>query len=494
MQGTDSPSSTQTRISAVTERSAVSLATAIRRRELTATQVVEAHIELLRRDQARLNALVADRFSDALVQAREIDQAIGGAALRGLPLGELPPLTGVPFTVKESIALERMPHSAGLLARRDHRAGRSATAVQRLVDAGAIPLGVTNTSELTLWIESDNPLYGRTNNPYDPRRTAGGSSGGEGAAVGSGGSPFGVAADIGGSIRVPALFCGVFGHKPTVGLVPSTGLWPSSGGEAARLLAVGPLTRRAEDLLPLLRIMAGPDGLDQQVVPMELGDPASVSLEDLPVTVVEDSSLRPISRDLRDARERATGALASAGARIRTVSMRSWRRALLPFLVALQNAGTDSARVTALLAEAGEPNTTLLSLLFGQGNHTLPTRLTVLAEALPARGPARRSLLSRAEALADELIDAIGDGVLLHPAHPTAAPLHRRTYGRPWVLTPAAVFNLGGVPVTEVPLGLSPAGLPVGIQVAAAPGADHLSIAIALELEAVFGGWMPPRR
>ncbi len=425
-------------------------------------------------------------------QAREIDQAINGAALRGVPLDQVPPLTGVPFTVKESIALERMPHSAGVLARRDHRAARSATAVQRLVDAGAIPLGVTNTSELTLWIESHNPVYGTTRNPYNPRHTAGGSSGGEGAAVGAGGSAFGVAADIGGSIRVPALFCGVFGHKPTPGLIPNTGMWPNTSGEAEHLLALGPLTRRAEDLLPLLQIMAGPDGIDPQAVTMELGDPASVSLDGLPVTLVEGSSFRPISRELRDARERAAGALASAGAQVRYVSMPSWRKATLPFLAALQNTGTDSTRITALLREAGETNTSLVSLLFGQGSHTLPTRLTVLAEALPARGATRQNLLALAKDLADELVETIGDGVLLHPAHPTVAPPHRRTYGRPWILTPAAVFNLAGVPVTEVPLGLTPAGLPLGVQVAAAPGADHLTIAVALELEAVFGGWVPP--
>jgi fatty acid amide hydrolase 2 len=210
------------------------------------------------------------------------------------------------------------------------------------------------------------------------------------------------------------------------------------------------------------------------------------------VTLVEDSSVRPVSRDLRHARERAVRALASAGAHVSTVSMSSWRRALLPFLAALQNTGTDSTRITALLAEAGASRTSLLPLLFGQGNHTLPTRLTLLAEALPSRGPTWQKLLSRARELADELVDAIGEGVLLHPAHATVAPAHRRTYGRPWLLTPAAIFNLAGVPVTQVPLGLSPSGLPVGIQVAAAPGADHVSIAVALELEAAFGGWVPP--
>jgi fatty acid amide hydrolase 2 len=477
-------------MSALTGRSATALATAISRREITAGEVMEAHLEVLERTHPKINAVVADRFAEARSEARAIDQRIAGTSLRGESL-ELRPLLGVPFTVKESIALEGMPNSAGVLARRELRATQSATVVKRLVEAGAIPVGVTNTSELTLWIESENPLYGRTNNPYDQTRTAGGSSGGEGAAVGSGGSPFGVAADIGGSIRVPALFCGVFGHKPSAGLLPNTGLWPSTAGEAENLLAVGPLTRRAEDLLPLLKVMAGPDGWDTRTVDVELGDPSEVSLDGLRVTVVEDSSLLPMSRDVRDARERAVGALASAGARINRVSLPSWRGALLPFLAALQNTGTDATRIGSLLREAGE-RARLPALLLGQGRHTLPTRLTVLAEALPARGATRDKLLATGAELASELIDAIGDGVLLHPAHLSVAPPHRRTYGRPWLTTPASIFNLAGVPVTEVPLGLSAKGLPVGVQVAAAHGADHLSIAIAHELEAVFGGWVAP--
>jgi fatty acid amide hydrolase 2 len=478
-------------MSALTGRSAIALAGAISRREITAVEVMESHLEVLERSHLKLNAVVADRFAEARSEARAIDQRIAGSSLRGESL-ELRPLLGVPFTVKESIALEGMPNSAGVLARRDVRAPQSATVVKRLVEAGAIPVGVTNVSELTLWIESENPVYGRTNNPYDGARTAGGSSGGEGAAVGSGGSVFGVAADIGGSIRVPALFCGVFGHKPSAGLLPNTGIWPTTAGDAENLLAVGPLARRAEDLFPLLQIMAGPDGWDTRTVEMELGDPSEVSLDGLRVTVIEDSSLLPMSRDLRDARERSVGALASAGARINRVSMPSWRSALLPFLAALQNTGTNATRIGSMLKEAGEQRTHLPALLFGQGQHTLPTRLTVLAEALPARGATRDKLLAAGAELAAELIEAIGDGVLLHPAHLSLAPQHRRTYGRPWLTTPASVFNLAGVPVTEVPLGLSPKGLPVGVQVAAAHGADHLSIAIAHELEAVFGGWVSP--
>jgi Asp-tRNA(Asn)/Glu-tRNA(Gln) amidotransferase A subunit family amidase len=461
----------------ITQRSATELAGAIRRRELTAVEVLEAHIALLRRAEARINALVADRFELALAEAVAADERIAGAA----PEEALPPLLGVPFTVKESIALAGMPQSAGLIARRDIRATDTAPVVQRLLDAGAIPLGVTNTSELTLWIESSNRVYGRTCNPYDAARTAGGSSGGEGAAVGCGGSPFGVGSDIGGSIRVPAFFCGVFGHKPSPGLVSTAGMYPPTPGEAAQMLGVGPLARRAGDLAPLLSIMSGAD----------LRDPSSVALDGLSVVTVEDSSLLPMSRELRDARERAAGALAAAGARLHRVRLRSWRRAALPFLATLQ-AGAGSSTV-ALLEQAGAPQPSWRTLMSAGGPHTLPTRITLAAELLPQMSDARRAkLLGAGRALADELVEAIGDGVLLHPAHPRVAPRHGATVGRPWLMTPAAIFNLAGVPVTEVPLGLSERGLPLGVQVAAARDRDHLSIAVGLGLERAFGGWTPP--
>lgn len=475
----------------LTERSAVDLAAGIRSRELTSVEVVEAHIERLRRAQREINAVVADRYEEALAEARACDQRIGQAALRGESVNSLPPFFGVPFTVKESIALSGMPQTAGLLARSGKTARQNANCVQRIIDAGAIPLGVTNVSELTLWIESENPVYGRTNNPYDVRRSAGGSSGGEGAAVALGGSPFGIGADIGGSIRIPALFCGVFGHKPSSGLVPNTGIWPAVSGAAGQMLAAGPLTRRAEDLMPVLRIMAGKAGA-------ALPDPGQVSLDGLQVTVVEGGSRRPMASDLRNARERAAGALASAGARVRTVTIPGWRDSLLPYLTMLQQDDASDWRPThALLESAGETGFGLRHAISGRGRHTIPTRLTLAAEQLGRLATStttREKMLAKGRALAAEVIDAIGSGVLIHPAHPTLAPLHRRTYGRPWVMMPAAIFNMAQVPVTEVPLGLNADGLPVGIQVAAAPGADHLPIAIAIELEAVFGGWVPPRR
>lgn len=523
---------------AITERSAVDLANAVRTGELTAREVVEAHIERLSSVAGALNAVAADRFALARDEAAAADRRIaqareqaaaadrrtaqareqaaalerdeaaaadrgtdrahedGGAADRrtGAASGHaepLPPLLGVPFTVKESIAVRGMPQSAGLVARREHRATVSAPTVQRLIDAGAIPIGVTNTSELTMWIETDNRVYGRTNNPYHRARTAGGSSGGEAAAVGSGGSPFGLGSDVGGSIRIPAFFCGVFGHKPSSGVVPNTGHWPPTKGGAGRLLGTGILARRAEDLMPLLRIIAGPDGDDPRAKPVELGDPRAVSIEGLTVVSVEDASLLPMSRELRDARERAIGALVASGARVRRVSLRSWRRAALPFLTTLQAEANSTTR--ALIEQGGAVPPAWWRMLGRGCPHTIPTRLTLAAELLPVRGDAsRRRLLAAGRKLGAEVVEAIGDGVLLHPANPRVAPRHGRTLGRPWLLSPAAVFNLAEVPVTEVPLGLSREGLPLGVQVAAGRGRDHLAIAVALELERAFGGWREP--
>lgn len=433
----------------ITERSAVQLAAAIRNRELTATAVVEAHIQRHQQVAPVINALAAERFELARREAEAADDLIRTAT----STAELPPLLGVPFTVKESIALAGMPQSAGLVARKHVRSAINTAPVKRLLEAGAIPLGVTNTSEMTLWIESHNRVYGRTSNPFDPTRIAGGSSGGEGAAVGSGGSPFGLASDIGGSIRIPAMFCGVFGHKPSSGVVPTTGNYPPTTGENARFLGIGPIARRAEDLIAVLRIIAGPDGQDRYARKVKLGDPSAVSLDGLRVILTDHTTIRPISRDVLDARERAAGALVAAGARVEHVSLRSWRGAVIPFLTTLK--GCSERTTLELVADAAAAPPAVLSLLRPGGPHMLPTKVTLLSDLVPRKAGSRseQRLLARARSLAAELLETVGDGVLLHPVHPRVAPRHGGTLGRPWLLNSAAVFNLAGVPVTQVPLG-----------------------------------------
>jgi Asp-tRNA(Asn)/Glu-tRNA(Gln) amidotransferase A subunit family amidase len=266
------------------------------------------------------------------------------------------------------------------------------------------------------------------------------------------------------------------------------------------MLSLGPLARRAEDLMPALRIIAGPDGVDPFTRTVELGDPSEVELQGLPVVVSEEASLIPVRRELREARERAAAALAAAGARVRRLPLRSMRRALDYFMTAVSAGSTRTMR-ELLEAEAGETaRLTLRRAGWGavrrRGPHTLPTVILLASESLAARTPQRhtRRALAAGKALAAEVEAALEGGVLLHPPHPRVAPRHGRTLGRMWVLTPTAVFNLLGLPVTQVPLGLNPKGLPLGVQVVAGMDRDHVAIAAALELERAFGGWMPPPR
>ena len=201
--------------------SASQLAKIIKDQEVSSEDIVKLHIDQIKKVNPFLNALIKDRFTEAINEAIAADKLIKSRAKE-----ELPPFIGVPCTIKESFAFTGMPNVSGLVSRKGLIQKEDAETVNRLIRAGFIPLGVTNTSELCLWMETNNQVYGRTNNAYDQTRTAGGSSGGEGAIVAAGGSPFGLGSDIWGSIRSPAFFNGVFGHKPTGGLVPSTGHFP----------------------------------------------------------------------------------------------------------------------------------------------------------------------------------------------------------------------------------------------------------------------------
>jgi fatty acid amide hydrolase 2 len=470
----------------LTQRSATQLAAAIRAGEVTSREVVDAHIALHERVHPKINAIVADRFDAARTEADAADARVAAGE------ADLPPFLGVPCTIKESLEVEGMPWSVGLVARKDVRGERDSEIVRRVRAAGAIVLGVTNISELTMWIESNNRVYGRASSPYSEKHSAGGSSGGEGAAVGSGGSPFGIGSDIGGSIRVPAYCGGVFGHKPSRGLVPTTGMWPVADGEAAEMVVSGPLCRRAEDLMPVLRAIAGRDPEDPVGRDMELGDPGAVSLDGLRVVIAEKAFLTPLRAEVRDVRERAAGALAASGAKIERIDLRDARRAFEAYLAALSAGATTT--LAGILEEAGADPFRWSSFARRGGPHTLMFRLTQATELLFGRMPKGREkkLLAAAKSFAESITEAIGDGVMLHPPMTRAPHRHNSTIGRPWVLQTMTTFNLAKVPVTEVPMGLNRKGIPLGVQVAAGPGRDHVSIAVALELERCFGGWVPP--
>jgi fatty acid amide hydrolase 2 len=405
-----------------------------------------------------------------------------------------------------------MPHTAGLVARAGARAAADATAVARLRAAGFIPLGVTNVSELCMWMESNNRVYGRTNNPYDLRRTPGGSSGGEGAIVGAGGAPVGLGSDIGGSIRMPAFFCGVFGHKPSGGLVPNTGQFPLPAGATLRYVTAGPLARRAEDLMPVLRALAGPDGRDPSCAALALGDPGSVDLAAVKVITVEHDGARRVSPELRDAQRRAADALARLGARVQAAEIRHLRMAheIWMAMVESGNNGPGCAtdpedtgaasgpRTFSELLGGGQPiqaGREIVRWALGRSPHTLPALSLAILERGTKLLPGRmRRAIALGQELRAEIEQLLGDrGVLLYPSHPVPAPGHGRPLLSPFRWAYTGIFNVLEMPVTQVPLGLGAEGVPLGVQVAAAPGNDHLTIAAALRLEEAFGGWTPPK-
>ncbi|MBN2494398.1 MAG: amidase [Deltaproteobacteria bacterium] len=463
------------------------LARRIRRGELSSSQAVDVHIEQVRRVNPALNALVRDRFSHARAEARAADAHLAESR------EDLPPFFGVPCSIKESFALTGMPQTAGLVSRRGRLATSDAPAVARLRAAGAIPIGVTNVSELCMWLESDNAIYGRSRNPYDPARIVGGSSGGEGALVSAGGSPFGLGADVGGSIRMPAFFNGVFGHKPSVGLVPNTGQFPQALGPAGRLLGTGPICRRAEDLWPLLEVLAGPDGRDPACREMALGEPGSVRIDALRVLDVRGDGRHPVSDELLAAQDRACRALAARGATIEPARFEGLARGFFIW-AARMSANAHSYR--QLLGGDGPPVRPVRELArwaLGRSPHTLPSLGLALLEQVPLSESMRQGFLEAGRALGAALGSRLGERcVMLYPSHPRPAPRHAEPLLHPfdWIYT--GIFNALELPVSQVPLGLGRAGLPLGVQVVGADACDHVTVAVALALERDLGGWVPP--
>ncbi len=471
--------------------SATRIARLIRDGEVTSREAVEQHVAQIERVNPLINAVVRDRFAAARREADAADELRASGA-------ELPPLHGVPCTIKECFSLTGMPQSAGLVSRKHVVACEDATTVTRLRRAGAIPLGVTNTSELCMWMESNNFVYGRTNNPYDHGRIAGGSSGGEGAIIGAGGSPFGLGSDVGGSIRGPAFFNGVFGHKPSGGLVPNSGQHPHAENEVQRYCTTGPLARRAEDLMPLLRLLAGPDGIEAGCVEMPLGDPSSVSLEGRTLIHVEDNGAIAVSADLRAAQRRAVEALEQRGMRVRRASFPALKRQFDIWSAMMGEA--NETPFGTLLGEGTpiRPLREIVKRMLGRSDHTLMASLLALVDPVPALLPKQaRRMVELGRTLRAELADMLGEGgVLLYPSHSSPAPRHNEPVRQalrlhmPWAYL--GIMNVLELPSTQVPLGLNGAGLPLGVQVVSRHGNDHVTIAVAMELERAFGGWVPP--
>jgi amidase len=452
--------------------SARALARAIRTREVSSLEVVDAHLGRIEAVNPRLNAVVQMGANAARDQARAADAAIARGEVRG-------PLHGVPMTIKDSLDTAGMISSGGTTGRRSFVPAQDATVVARVRAAGAIVLGKTNTPELTLSIETDNLIYGRTNNPYDVSRTPGGSSGGAAAIIAAGGSPLDLGSDTGGSIRQPAHYCGVAGLKPTSGRVPRTGhIISFDVGALEMFTQIGPMARYVEDLSLTLPIIAGPDWRDPAVVPMPLGDLEAVELRALRAAFYTDNGVVSPTSETVETVQVAVNSLSDAG-----VSVQEDRPPEVQSAVGMwmELATADGAAwVRGLLQAAGTGEI-----------HPVLQRRFLEREAISS--VEFGELLSRWHRMRGAMTAFMETyDVLICPANAYPAMPHESVYDMADGWSYSRIYNLTGWPVAVVRGGTSPQGLPIGVQIVARPWREDVALAVAQHLERELGGWQRP--
>lgn len=430
---------------------AAELAHLIRNRQVDPVEVVEAHITQIERTNSTINALVTATFDQARDEARRAAERLKDKA------ADLPPLLGVPITVKDAFPVAGVRCTAGSTFCRDHLARDDAESVRRLRAAGAILLGKTNCSDMSASAETTNLIFGLTRNPWKPDRSAGGSSGGEAALIASGGSPLGLGADLGGSIRIPAAFCGVVGLKPSAGRIPTAGHIPQAPEPVNHWNTVGPLARRVEDLALALSLLSDTPVTDYR----------SITLKGRRLLIPRFLPLPKVSREIAAAVQTATAALDKAGMiqqhvplpmlpvalEFTAIMYREW---LPHFRVAL-GGGQSIGFWSELMAHYRGKNrvsTTCLAPLAAFGLFGLILSLLGYGQ------------FDRLEKLRRHILEAMGEGsVLLWPVFPTTAPKHGFVWRPNSSPTYTAIFNGLGFPAIAMPLGLSDEGLPLSVQV-----------------------------
>jgi amidase len=474
-----------------TFQSATQLAELVRSRKIGALELLNHFIARIEKHDSRVNAVVVRDFDRARSKARALDGQADKSA----------PLFGVPMTAKESFDIEGLPTTRGHAAQMDTPVRRSTIAVRRLETAGAVVFGKTNVPvDLADW-QSYNPVYGTTSNPWNTDHTPGGSSGGSAAALAAGLTGLEIGTDIGGSIRVPAHYCGVFGHKPTYGLLPNYGDPATSSAAGTDIAVMGPMARSASDLAVALDVLAGPDP-DETALTVTLPAPRFTSLKDLRVAVwaeqpgqVTDGETSAKLLELADALQRQGV----------TVS-RTARPDFDP---------TEAYHLYLKLLDAAWSGRTAEDVLAAQRQRVA---------AMPATANSADNIMDRMVDVTHRTWLGLNDkrfrwrrawsaffrewDVLLCPVIATAAPPHRQD-GATWerrisIDGQEIAYNdmlfwpglTGGyhLPATVAPLGFTKAGLPLGVQIAGPIHGDRTTIAVAGLLEQAWLGFTPPPR
>jgi fatty acid amide hydrolase len=502
------------------QKSAGELATAIGAGEVSATEAVEAHIARIEQVNGALNAVVVKRYDEARAEAKAADEKRAG----GEPLE---PLHGVPITIKESLDLTGTPSTFGLSSRASILATQDDLVVARIRAAGAIILGKTNVAQLLLYHESDNPVYGRTNNPWNIERSPGGSSGGQAAIIVAGGTPLGLGTDIGGSIRVPATACGVVGMKPTAGRADDPGRYSAPIGQRAIVSQVGVLARTVDDSELGLRVMTEGGALDGSPT-FPLGDSSAVDVTKLRVAYYTDDSTFTVAPAVRRAVIEAAGALAGRGAQVTEWQpFQPQRGADLFFGILgadggaseLRTLGRDKRdpRIAQLLLLASAPRLVVASLT-GALRASGQRHLAAIARNFGYHDVARywRLVEQQMDYRRDFLraLDTDDGGpfdVIVCPAFSLPALRHGASKDLVTAGAYAILYNVLGYPTGIVPVtrvreseesqrkrsldrleGVAQAtergsaGLPVGVQVVARPWQEHIAFSAMRAIEAAM--------
>jgi Asp-tRNA(Asn)/Glu-tRNA(Gln) amidotransferase A subunit family amidase len=465
--------------------SASRLASDIRSKAISPLEVARIHLERIERLNPKLNAFIDCEPQRVLAQAAEAEKAVQ----RGVKLGAL---HGVPLSIKASIDVAGHRCEAGTRLRAGYLAVQDAPLVARLRAAGAIILGVTNTPELLMAWETDNLLYGRTNNPWDLTRTAGGSSGGESAAIAAGLSAGGVGSDGGGSIREPAHFTGICGLKPTPGRIPSTGHFPKSGGPFALLGVVGPMARTAADLKLLFEAMAGPDDGDPSSAPVAVREISETELRTTVIGFFEEDGRTPVTPETRAAVRQATTLLSQSGCGVdsfRPEGLEEARQLWWKFF------GTAGGMILGPMLRGHESDLSPILKQFSSWTAAEPPHT---GDSLLA------TWLSRDDLREKILLQMRNHPILLCPTASIPAFRHgerewqvegqvqRKTVKYLDAWSYCEWFNLLGFPAAVVPMALSPEGLPIGVQIVGRPWEEELVLAVAARLEEARGEFPSP--
>jgi len=468
------------------------IAALVKGRKISALEATDVFISRIEAYDGPINAVVVRDFDRARTRAKTLDRSRA-------KLTKLPPLFGVPMTVKESFDIEGLPTTWGSEAARNNIAKADALAITRLKAAGAVILGKTNVPVMLADWQSFNPVYGTTNNPFDLARSPGGSSGGSAASLAAGFSALEAGSDIGASLRDPAHYCGVYAHKPTYGICPPRGHSLSGGFAPADISVIGPMARSAADLATALQTMAGPQEIDAGIV-VKLPKPRTESLKGLRVAVMTSHEICPVETEISESLESLAKFLKKAGAKVSLTARPDFDAAaafenyLLLLNSALSARMPDKviANLRALMANAA-PDDASLNVQIARG--------TLLEHRLWLRANDDRARMRTIWAAFFKDYD-----VLISPVGSTAAVLHDHSgsMGERFIEVNGEKMNFSDqlfwagyscnfyLPSTAAPLGHTATGLPYGMQIVGAPYADLTTIAVAGWLEKDWLGFSPP--